>query len=792
MTGSNPIGFIFALRRLALGLPLFLAATLALLSGCMKGEEAAGPDVNTLSIGLAVPPQFSETQVVSGLSSPTAMAFAPDGRLFICEQGGRLRVVKNGALLSTPFATVSTSQNGERGLLGITFDPDFAVNRHLYVYYTASSPNTHNRVSRFTASGANGDVAEGGETILLDLDALSGATNHNGGALHFGLDGKLYIAVGENATPSHAQTLANLHGKMLRINKDGSIPTDNPFYGQASGKNRAIWNLGLRNPFTFTVQPGTGRIFINDVGQDSREEINDGTPGANFGWPNSEGNTTNPAHKSPFHSYANAGSDCAITGGAFYNPPVANFPAEYTGDYFYADYCGGWINRIDIGTKAVSNFATGLSSPVDLKVGPDGALYYLVRGGGIVRRVSYTASQAPVISTHPANRTVSVGQTAAFSVTATGSAPLSYQWLKNGTNIGGATSASYTTPATTTADNGALYRVRVTNSAGNALSNEAILTVTTNRPPVAAITTPTAGTLFSGGQALTYSGTGTDPDQGNLPGSAFTWQVDLHHDSHSHPFVPPTTGSATGSFTIPTRGETSDNIWYRVSLTVRDNGGLTHTVTRDILPRKATVTLAANPSGLQLTLDGQPVTAPHTFTGVVGIIRSIGAVSPQTNAGGTYTFTSWSDGGAATHEISTPAANATFTAAFTGSAGTRYEAESALLSGPIAASGHAGYTGTGYADYQGASNDFVEWTVNAPAAGSYRLDFRYALVSGSRPLAIRVNGTVVAASHAFPSTGAWTTWSLTGLNVNLVAGSNKVRATAIGSSGPNVDHLMVR
>ena len=151
-------------------------------------------------------------------------------------------MVKDGALLSTPFLTVTVSSSGERGLIGVTLDPAFATNGYVYVYYTATTPAIHNRVSRFTA---NGDVAlAGSEVVLLDLNNLSSATNHNGGALHFGPDGKLYVAAGDNATSSNAQTLSNLLGKILRINADGTIPTDNPFFGTATGVNRAIWAMG--------------------------------------------------------------------------------------------------------------------------------------------------------------------------------------------------------------------------------------------------------------------------------------------------------------------------------------------------------------------------------------------------------------------------------------------------------------------------------------------------------------------------------------------------------------------
>lgn len=263
-----------------------------------------------------VPSGFADTPVVSGLDSPTAMAFAPDGRLFVCQQGGQLRVIKNGALLPTPFVTLDVNTSSERGLLGIAFDPNFSTNKYIYLYYTA--PILRNRVSRFTA---NGDVAvSGSEVKLLELNDVSGAGNHNGGAMHFGPDGKLYIAVGENNNPSNAQTLGNLLGKVLRINRDGTIPSDNPFYTTATGANRAIWALGLRNPFTFAFHPNNGRMFINDVGQNTWEEVNEGTPGANFGWPTTEGPTTDARFNGPVYAYKHSNSTpsgCAITGGTF-------------------------------------------------------------------------------------------------------------------------------------------------------------------------------------------------------------------------------------------------------------------------------------------------------------------------------------------------------------------------------------------------------------------------------------------------------------------------------------------
>jgi glucose/arabinose dehydrogenase len=430
-----------------------------------------------------LPAGFVETSI-GALTSPTAMEIAPDGRIFVCLQGGSLRVIKNGALLPTPFVTVSVDATGERGLLGIAFDPNFASNNFLYVYYTVPSTPRHNRVSRFTADG---DVAvPGSEVIILELDNLSNATNHNGGAIHFGPDGKLYIAVGENANGSNSQTLSNVLGKVLRINSDGTIPTDNPFFNTATNKNRSIWTLGLRNPFTFAFQPGTGRMFINDVGQDTWEEINDGIAGSNYGWNLTEGPTSNPAFRSPLLSYGHGigpTTGCAIAGGAFYNPATVQFPSSFVGKYFFADLCSGWIRVMDPSNNTAAGFASGINQPVDLKVGADGTLYYLSIGDSAVFGVRFTAS-TPSITTQPTNQTASVAQRVSFTVAAVGTSPLSFQWQRNQVNIPGANASTYTIDAALLTDSGAKFRCVVTNSFGNATSNEATLTVSAPAPVI--------------------------------------------------------------------------------------------------------------------------------------------------------------------------------------------------------------------------------------------------------------------------------------------------------------------
>jgi glucose/arabinose dehydrogenase len=373
---------------------LFATMTVALLASF--GTLLVFPRGSTQG-ATTLPQGFTQSRVVSGLTDPTDMEFAPDGRLFVAEEAGKVRIAKPGGTLAT-FLDISAKvdSNGERGLQALTFDPGFATNRYVYLHYTkkaTSSTPAYNRVVRVTA---NGDRAvRGSEKLILRLGNQN-ATNHMGGAIDFGKDGKLYIATGDNDRGAVAQKLTNLFGKMLRINKDGTIPTDNPFYSTASGNNRAIWARGLRNPFKFAVQPATGTIFINDVGESTWEEINRASKAANYGWPVHEGREGDPDYRGPVYAYKHGSTDttgCAITGGAFYNPATIQFPSAYVGDYFFADLCNGWIRTYDPATKVARGFATGLEKPVDLEVSKAGELYYLSRGNTeIVGKIGYAGN----------------------------------------------------------------------------------------------------------------------------------------------------------------------------------------------------------------------------------------------------------------------------------------------------------------------------------------------------------------------------------------------------------------
>ncbi|WP_461052724.1 PA14 domain-containing protein [Spirosoma arcticum] len=633
-----------------------------------------------------LPNGFSETRIATGLD-PTGMEFAPDGRLFVTEKAGRVRIIKNGNLLPTPFLTLSVNNNDERGLQTLIFDPNFASNQYVYVYYTVASSPVHNRVSRFRA---NGDlVVPGSETILLELDNLQ-ASIHNGGGMFFS-GGKLFITAGDNGMAQNAQSLTTLLGKVLRINPDGSIPTDNPFYNTTTGKNRAIWAFGFRHPYRATVQPGTERIFVSEVGGAYFEEIDEVFAGKNYGYPSIEGYRTNetpPAnYQDPAFAYAHT-DGCAITGGAFYNQVTNHFPANYAGKYFFADYCKGYIRTLDVtnGDRVIADFAANVNRPVALKVGPDGSLYYLARGGlgggsvedntasseGEVWRVQYTGSNVPTISAQPLNQVAPVGGTATFTVGASGTG-LSYQWQRNGANIAGATGTSYTRSPVVQDDDGVVFRVVVTNSSGTVNSNGATLTITSNQNPVGNILSPTPnGRLYSGGEVITFSGSATDQEDGNLSPEAFEWQIDFHHDTHFHPGPTPDVAGdgKSGSFTVPRLGETSTNVWYRIHLTVTDLQGSKSSTYVDVRPKVVTLTMATNPAGLQVSVNGQqPRLTPYDNSFVAGTVVNLTVPSPQVHDGTTYTFANWTPNVDGNGNFNMPDGNATYTANFTASGG---------------------------------------------------------------------------------------------------------------------------
>lgn len=718
----------------------------------------------TMAFSTIVPTGFVESQIATGFNRPTQLGISPDGRIFVLEQAGSIRVVKNGALLATPFITLSNVfSTQDYGLLGIAFDPAFATNNRIFLFVARTGTPNYTHVIRVTA---NGDVAlAGSETEIFRLDGFSGTT-HQGGALHFGNDGKLYIFTGTPAgSNTQAQNMSSTLGKLLRINSDGSIPTDNPFYTTNTGNYRAIYSRGLRNPYTAAVQATTGRIFFTDVGEDSWEEINHIVSGANYGWPSMEGNTGTPptGNKNPFYTYGHTGSQFnsgSILGATFYNPATAQFPSTYIGKFFYADHTFGTIHYVDplAASPTPTPFATGLDHPLDIKIAPDGRMYYLVRGNSStpstmnLYRVVYGSNLAPVIDQSPVTATYPVGEQATFCVSASGTAPLSYQWQRNNSNIAGATATCYTTPVTTLADHGTQYRVSVTNPWGSAMSNSAILNVTTNQRPLAAIGAPAAGATYNAGGTIAYSGTGTDPDDGALGASAFTWWINFHHNTHSHTTLPMTSGATSGSLVTSVNDEKSDNVWFRVHLRVTDAGGLSDEDSVDVLPNKTTVTLASNPAGIQLLRDNAPIATPATFPSVVGTEWILGAPATATVSATNYKFASWSDGLAASHAIYAPVATTTYTA--------NYIVDDGF--GSILRQVWNGITGTTVANLTANAN-----YPYAPSATS-----KPTLFEGPTNAADNYGSRIVGLLYP-PTTGAYTFWVASDDNSELWLGTSE-------------------
>ncbi|MBK7935931.1 MAG: PQQ-dependent sugar dehydrogenase [Lewinellaceae bacterium] len=602
---------------------------------------------------VALPSGFAQSSVAEGLN-PTCMAYAPDGRVFLAQKDGRVLILhENGDLHPEPFITLPVDAFNEKGLNGIALDPHFDTQPWVYLYYTVPGVQ-HNRVSRVWA---NGDFAvPGSEQVLIDLDPLSGSI-HNAGALVFGPDERLYIGVGDGASSNNGQNLNTVLGKILRINADGSIPPDNPFFNQSAGKNRAIYAYGVRNPFSMACDPVTEKIYFCDVGAEAWEEVNELAPGANYGWKLYQGASGNPAFKDPVFAY-NHNDGCAVVGAAFAFQNNALIPAEYRGKFFFADYCKGWIKILDPATgNFAGTFATGIDRPVSLLATPDGEMYYLARAGlgggsetdntasqeGTIWRVFWVGTGAPLVTGQPQSVLVAEGESAVFRTQAFGGQPIHYQWYLNGEVVPGADSAVWVLNNLSLADSGSTVFCVAENAFGADASQTAVVGVSSNHRPQPEILFPLSGDLYRGGDTLLFSGQAIDPEEGILPAGRLTWRIDFHHATHTHPGLPATPGVAQGQYVVSHVGETSTDVFFRIYLTARDTLGFEKTTTRDVFPAKTGVTIDG-PAGIAMNVDGQIRPLPAVFESVVGITRTIQAPEIQRIGDTVYLFDHWSGG----------------------------------------------------------------------------------------------------------------------------------------------------
>lgn len=355
-----------------------------------------------------VPEGFSAVEINTSLDEDAVgFAFLPDERIFLVHQfSGEVQLLVNGVLKSQPLLTVPDLEtSSEKGLLGIAVDPDFPGEPYVYLFHSHNSST--NRVSRFIVEGdlqdpnsSNLSIDVNSQETLID-DMPANASNHNGGTLRFGSDKTLYISHGDDASRSQVQDLTTLNGKILRINRDGSIPTNNPsFPSEPPGKRDEIFAFGFRNPFRFNIDPETEQLFIGDVGQNRVEELDLSSGGENFGWPRFEGSEDfdtgasliPPDPTAPIWEYTRLPGPNSVIGLAVYRqqdyPNDASFPPEYDGSYFYADFYHDWIRNIHsdgAGGWVSLDFGSGFNSPVDAALATDGSIYILEYGDALLK-----------------------------------------------------------------------------------------------------------------------------------------------------------------------------------------------------------------------------------------------------------------------------------------------------------------------------------------------------------------------------------------------------------------------
>ncbi|MGY4768421.1 PQQ-dependent sugar dehydrogenase [Kribbella sp. CWNU-51] len=683
-----------------------------------RARDAAGNAMTAALVNVNVTNTnyFQNEVLATGFDLPTTFEFLPDGRMLVAELQGRIKVLPPPYTQPSPTLFLQITNIGsagvQQGIYDLVLDPGFATNHYYYVFYTLGTPN-HDRVSRFTANATLDGTVAGSEFVLYE-DPQNANAEHHGGSLNFANDGKLLFTTGEHFVPSAAPLLTSPRGKVHRINPDGTAPTDNPFYDGAGPNVDTIWARGLRNPFRAYYDAPTGRYFIGDVGGNdtstSKEEVELGVRGADYGWPSTEGPCAAPC-TSPLIWYPHSGRDAAVTGGFVYHGTV--FPPAYRGAYFYADYAQNWIRGVTLDASGAVTGSFNFEPPdgsvdgpygdiVYLAEGPDGALYYAdlgysdesgMFGVSKIRRIKYVQSnQAPVVTATAAPASGPAPLDVTFSSAGSSDPegqPLTYSWT-----FGDGATSTAANPVHTYVTAGA-YQARLTVSDGVNNSISTPITISAGSVPTATILAPTDGAQFVAGDVITYSGDGIDPDDGPLPASAFTWNIDFLHDGHVHPGTP-ITGVKSGSFVIPSTGhDFSGNTRYRIQLTVRDSTGLTSTQSVIVYPQKVNLTFDTVPSGRQLYLDGIAKTTPFVYDTLVGYNHTIEARN-QIAGGTSYTFGSWSDGGGQQHTITVPATAQSYTATFTATP---------LPTGLVGAWGFNEGSGTSVHDSSGSGNN---------------------------------------------------------------------------------------
>ncbi|MEK8129200.1 ThuA domain-containing protein [Paenibacillus filicis] len=577
-------------------------------------------------------PGVQKVPLVKGtISSPTGLEIAKDGTIFVISLFGKVYTVTQEGD-TKEVLSLQTNTEGEHGLMGIALDPDYASNHQLYLYYTNPVKPTPgqliNQISRFTYD--NGVLKSEQKLFEVTTDV---SCCHQAGYVKFGPDGKLYLTIGDNATPTQgpqvqaiqtSQNLDDMRGKILRINKDGSAPSDNPFFTGSGGARDYTYALGFRNPyrisFDTTKSHGKTIIYEGDVGPDGTfangangdyDELNAITaPGQNFGWPYGIGDKV--YNKKDFVGATQYNQiDDAVFAQKFASTkkPIAFYPYtqdpvwgvngrtalagpvyDYTGPnaipglknkFLAYDFARNWIKAVTTDDNGevvkVDNFVSGLFAPIDMKLGPDGALYVAEFGkswepdseDGITKIFYGQLHRNPVIQAKVSATSGKSPLTVAFDTTGTKDLDgdtLSFAW-----KFGDGGTSTDPKPSHTYTVNGS-YEVTltVTNGAGKvSVWNTTI--VVGNTAPVVKITSPPNGMFFTNGQTLTPTAYAYDEEDGEIACSKIQWSVNLLHDSHYHPFPGQTGCQPTITLFDDGHGPEAKIAW-NIAATVTDNG----------------------------------------------------------------------------------------------------------------------------------------------------------------------------------------------------------------------------
>ncbi|MFI7228439.1 LamG-like jellyroll fold domain-containing protein [Nonomuraea angiospora] len=846
------------------------------------------------SAAQALPGSFQRQVVFSGLTNPTNIEFASDGRVFVAEKSGLIKVFDS-ITDTTPaiYADLRTQVHNfwDRGLLGMALHPNFPADPRIYVLYAydAVPGGTAPRWGTAgvsadpcpTPPGATGDgclitgrlsslAPSGGSVVETPLitDWCQQHPSHSVGDLKFGPDGMLYASGGDGASfnfadygqdnltssdvtpdnpcgdpPSPVGTAltppaaeggalrsqdprtggdpAALNGTVIRINPDtGSAAPGNPNAGSSDPNVARIIAYGQRNPFRFTIRPGTGEVWAGEVGWNTWEEINriaDPTgPVKNFGWPCYEGAARQggydnlnltlcenlyaegaAAHAQPYfawnHGSRPAPNDPCPSGGssssgvAFYNG--GPYPDAYDGAMFFSDYSRSCVWVMTKGANGlpdpatITTFDSGMPA-VELQTGPGGDLFAVdFTNGQVIRYLYNNAPPSAVIgaSATSGSAPLAVNFTSAGSADADGD-PLTFRWDLDGDgDFDDSTSA---TPSFTYTQPGS-YVVKLRADDGRGGLGDATVTINvSNTAPTATINSPSAALTWAVGDTIAFSGTGTDAQDGTIPGSRMSWKLIMHHcpgTCHEHEIT--TFTGASGSFAAPDHEYPAH---LELRLTVTDAHGLTDTKSVTLQPKTVNLTFQTAPAGLQLGFNSEQTVAPFTRTVIVGSHNSVSAPSPQSADGFSHTFTSWSDGGAAGHNLTAPATAATYTATYQ-----RSQAPDGLVAAYAMDEGG----GTAVADASGKGNNGTAantaWSVTGKYGQALSFNGTSSWVTVADSASLRLTGGMTLEAWVRPtSVSGWRTVLMKEFGADLAyaimgSGGSGPAAFIYTSSGAN-------